>query len=108
MDDIHAFEDYGDLTGAKSEKDTVVQIVLSVVIGLGAFFAFCVRHMTSNQNQRLMLERRFFEHDGQACMRRAKNISMKLLLCLSYLTLSLAGYRHYGVSLSSKFLHLQV
>ncbi|KAI9694012.1 MAG: hypothetical protein M1822_003283 [Bathelium mastoideum] len=42
MDDIHAFEDYPHLIGAENEKDTLVQLVLSIAIGLGAFLAFCL------------------------------------------------------------------
>lgn len=44
MDRFHTFDDYGDIVGVNEEKDTVVQIVLSVAVGLGAFLAFCVRY----------------------------------------------------------------
>ncbi|KAL9085506.1 MAG: hypothetical protein Q9165_007551 [Trypethelium subeluteriae] len=41
MDDPHAPDGYGKLLGTDNEKDTVVQIILSVGVGVGAFLAFC-------------------------------------------------------------------
>ncbi|KAI9728957.1 MAG: hypothetical protein M1828_000042 [Chrysothrix sp. TS-e1954] len=35
-------EDYRDLLGGNDPRDTIIQIVLSVLLGLGAFLTFCV------------------------------------------------------------------
>ena len=33
---------WGDLVGTKDPRDTYIQIILSVVLGAGAFLAFCI------------------------------------------------------------------
>ena len=107
MDDLHPFEDYGDLTGAKNEKDTVVQLILSAAIGLGAFLTFCVRH-TGLEARRFANDlQRFLDQDGLDYMQHARSTKVKLRLFQSYQALSLVGYRCYGGYRSSKSLLLQ-
>ena len=36
-------EDYNNLLGTKSPRDTLIQVAISVALGLGAFLTFCVR-----------------------------------------------------------------
>lgn len=35
-------DDYGNYTGRSNVRDTAIQLVLSLVIGISAFIAFCV------------------------------------------------------------------
>lgn len=38
--------DYKDLLGVNHPKDTYIQIALSIILGVAAFFTFCVRSIS--------------------------------------------------------------
>lgn len=51
MDMLGKSPNYEDTIGVKDQKDTSVQIVLSLVLGLGAFLGFCVSWLASYSTQ---------------------------------------------------------
>ena len=40
--------DFSDLVGVKNPRDTVIQISISIALGIGAFLAFCVCFCTDS------------------------------------------------------------
>lgn len=47
MDYLHTSEGYGDHVGTNTPRDTIIQIVFSVALGIGAFLTFCVSTPTT-------------------------------------------------------------
>lgn len=87
-------------------KDTVYQIIISAVFGLGAFLAFCVcvppiQNRVMFPNQAI----RYCVLDGQDSMPPAKSRRIRPQRYRSFQTRYSDGSRRYGVSQRSRYWH---
>lgn len=106
MDGIHPLSSYPE--DQTKTRDTSIQILLSVSLGLGAFIAFCVRRLASLNNALLtMYWCSCCDRDGTGCMRLAKGKKTEEMHCQTFLILSLAGCCRYGGSQINRCLHLR-
>jgi hypothetical protein len=65
---------YEDRLGINDQRDTTLQIILSLVLGISAFLAFCVRSpYCANQEAHLTVSTRFSDRNGQAYMRQERS-----------------------------------
>lgn len=100
---------YEDRLGINDQRDTSIQIGLSLILGVGAFLAFCVCSMASLTSARRLTQFHdsIFVLDGPVYMLLERSRKVKPMLYQSYQTHTLDGYLRYGRSQNSKSLHQQ-
>lgn len=85
----------------------LVQLVLSLTLGVSAFFGFCVGNDKSMFNRSNFANiRRFCGQNGRVYMLRAKDMSMLLQICQSFRIPFLVGCLFCIESQKNKYSHL--
>lgn len=77
----------------RGQRDLYTQLVISCVLGLGAFLSFCVCSFGRGRGRKVLIECRYYGLDGPSCMRREDDSAILRPSCRSCRIAFLVGYR---------------
>ena len=109
MDIFSGLKDCKDDSEANSPQDSktiIVQLLISLALGLSSFIAFCVSIVHIQLFSQVLIFARYYDHDGNHYMRLESSGPMLPRPYQSYRIHSLDGYRCFIKSPSSRFLRL--